>query len=65
MRLAEFIDNRADTILKVLVRDHLVSIGTLPKVNFVKLNRGAKQGTSAYSRTMRLKDNQVKSTKKS
>ena len=46
-------------------RDHLVSIFILPNVNSFKLNRDAKQVTSAYSRTPRLKNNQVKSQKKS
>ena len=31
--LVPFFDNRADIIWKVLVRDHLVSIGILPNVN--------------------------------
>ena len=40
-----FFDNRADTIWKVLVRHHLVSIGILSNVNSFKLNRDAKQET--------------------
>ena len=64
VRLAEFFDNRADTIWKVLVRDHLVSIGILPNVNSFRKNRDAKQGTSVCSRTTRLKNNQVKKQKK-
>ena len=35
LRPAELFDNRADTFCKVLVRDHLVSIGILPNVNFL------------------------------
>ena len=62
--MAELFDNRADTIWKVLVRDHLVSSGILPNVNSVKLNRVAKLVTSVCSRTTRLKDNQVKSRKR-
>ena len=38
-----------------------MSIGILPSVNSLKLNRDAKQETSACSRAMRLKNNQVKS----
>ena len=63
-RLAEFFDNRVDTIWKVLAGDHLVIIGILPNLNSIKLNRDAKQGTSVCSRTTRLKNNQVKSRKR-
>ena len=64
VRLAEFFDNRADTIWSVLVRDHLVRIDILPNVNSVKMNQDAKQGTSVCSRTARLKNNQVKSRRR-
>ena len=40
VRLAEFFDYRADIIRKVLVRDHLVSIGILPNFNFYKTESG-------------------------
>ena len=42
-----------------------MSIGTLPNVNFMKMNRDVKQGTSVCSHTARLKNNQAKSPKKS
>ena len=38
-----------------------MSVGILPNVNSLKLNRDAKQETSVCSRTTRLKNNQVKS----
>ena len=41
-----------------------MSVGVLPNVNSVKLNRDAKQGTSVCSRTTRLKNNKVKRRKK-
>ena len=63
VRLAEFFDNRADTVWNVLVRDHLVSIG-ISNVNSVKLNRDASSAQSAHSRTGRLKNNQTKSRKR-
>ena len=59
VRLAEYFDNRAGTIWKVLVRDHFVSIGILPNVNSVRLNPDAKLVTSVCSRTTRLKNNPV------
>ena len=66
VRLAEFFDSRADTIWKALaVRSHLGSIGTVPNVNSIKLNRDAKQGISVCSRIIRLTNNQTKSRKKS
>ena len=40
-----------------------MSIGILPNVTSITLNRDAKQGTSAYPRTTRLKNNQVKRQK--
>ena len=43
------------------MRDHLVSIGILPNVNSIKLNRDAKQGTSVSSFTTRSKNKQIKS----
>ena len=44
VRLAEFFDNRADTIWKVLVRDHLVSTGILHECQFHKTESGCKAG---------------------
>ena len=41
--LISFFDHRVDTIWKVLARDRLVSIGILPNVNSIKLNRAVKQ----------------------
>ena len=48
VRLTEFFDSRADTILKVLAQDPFVSIGILPNVNSIKLNRDAKQEISVF-----------------
>ena len=76
VRLPQFFDDRADSICKVLVRDHLVSIGILPNVNSIKQNRAVQQGFSVFyktesgcksrgqrvcSRTTRLENNEVKS----
>ena len=55
-------DSRVNTSWKVL--NHLMSIGILPNVNSIKLNRDAKQGTSVCSRTTRLKDNPTKGRKR-
>ena len=44
VRLAEFFDNRADTIWKVLVRYHFVSIGIFPSVKSLKTDSGCKAG---------------------
>ena len=41
-----------------------MSIGILPNVSSVKLNRDVKPGMSVYSRTTRLTSNQIKSPKK-
>ena len=41
-----------------------MSIGILPNVNSITLNRDAKQGTKFCSRTARVKNNQVKSRKR-
>ena len=49
---------------RYLYENHLASIGILPNVNSLKLNRNAKQVTSVCSRTTRLKNNQVKSRKR-
>ena len=38
-----------------------MSIGTLPDVNFIKIYVDVKRVTSASSRTLRLKNNQIKS----
>ena len=49
---------------KALARDRFVSIGVLPNVSSVKLNRDVKPGMSVYSRTTRLTSNHIKSPKK-
>ena len=60
VRLAEFFDNRAGNIWKVLVRDHLVSIGILLDVNFTKQKRDVKPGACVQSRLISLTNNQIK-----
>ena len=40
--LTDYFDNCSDTIRKILVRAHLVSIGTLPNVNCIKTESGFK-----------------------
>ena len=65
VRQAKFFDNRADTIWRVLVRDHFASIGIFPNVNSFKLNRDAKQGTTICSRTYKVEEQPRKKPKKS
>ena len=62
--LVSFLDNRVDTMWKVLARNRLVSIGILPNVNSTKQNRDVKQGISVCSSIIRLMNTQTKSRKR-
>ena len=62
--MVPFFDNRADTIWKVLARDRFVNVGIHPSVNFIKQKRAVKPGISAFSRIVRLMNNQTKSQRK-
>ena len=59
--LRSSIDHRVHTSWKVLAPNRLVSIGILPNVNSIKLNRDVSSAQSAHSRTGRLKNNLTKS----
>ena len=52
-------------ILRQPCRYYLQGTCIVPSVNSVKKNRDAKQGTSVCSRTTRLKNNHIKSRKRS
>ena len=54
-------DRRVNTSWKVLAPNCLGSIGILPNVNSLKLNRDVSSAQSAHSRTGRLKNSQTKS----
>ena len=62
--LRSSIGRRANTSWKVLAPNRSVSIGILPVVNSIKLNRDVSSAQSAHSRTGRLKSNQTKSPKR-
>ena len=59
--MGPFLDNRADNIREVLVRERLGNIGILPSVNSTKMKRVVRLETSVCFRVTRLMNNQIKS----
>ena len=55
-RLLNSIDSRGNTSWKVLALNYLVSLGILPNVNSVSLNRDVNSAQSAYFRTGRVEE---------
>ena len=64
VRLGSSLGSRAKTAEKVFAPNHLVTVGILPNVNSISLNRVVNSVISARLRTGRLKDNPAKSRRR-